>query len=367
MRVSRGVGFLVGPVVVVCLGLVMGSSAAWADASERAYEQVSPVYKGGYGAKEIVGIKPDGESVTFASFGVFAGDSAPDVFNYYQASRTDAGWTSLALNPPALLSPVSSSGGFSPSLESSLWTFHLRAKNKALASDISNEVQFYVESGGEFRAAGPVLKAQNEQPFELFEEGVSDDFCHVFISSFASSPLTPEAVGHEAQIYEVDTCDAGSSVPKLVALTNSGALLSPNCPPVVGEQGNKTNAVSADGSTVYFSAPLPSSECSKRNQQVLVRLGGEKTLEVSKPLGESCTEVPCPGAETRASARFRGASEDGSRVFFLTAAKLDPSLDKDGASDLYMATIGCSSSSGCAPAQRVVTSLVQVSHDSNAV
>lgn len=369
MAASRIVWLMVGLLVVVCLGFGVSTSVVWG-ASERMYEQVSPVFKGGYGAKEIVGVRPDGGSVVFASFGVFVGDSAPDVFNYYRATRADDGWESLALNPPAALSPVSTSAGFSPSLDSSLWVFRLHAKNKGLASDLSNEEQFYVGSGGGFQPAGPALKAQDGQPFEFFQEGISDDFCHIFISSFNVSPLVPEAVGHEAQIYEVDACD-GSTEPKLVALTNSGALLSPNCSSGIGSgsratnAASETNAVSANGSTVYFGVNVPNSSCASTNSQLFVRLGGEKTLEVSKPLGEACTDVPCPGSGTRKSATFSGASEDGSRVFFLTSSKLDSSMDNDGMSDLYMATIGCSSS-GCAPSQQIVTSLVQVSHDPTA-
>ena len=43
---------------------------------------------------------------------------------------------------------------------------------------------------------------------------------------------------------------------------------------------------------------------------------------------------------TRASADFSGASEDGSTVYFTTAAQLT-ATDKDTGKDLYMATIGC--------------------------
>jgi hypothetical protein len=75
--------------------------------------------------------------------------------------------------------------------------------------------------------------------------------------------------------------------------------------------------------------------------------------------------VPCPGAAGRASADFKGASEDGSRVFFTTDAPL-ASEDQDANNDLYMARIGCPAGEPrCEPGQRQVTELVQVSHDAN--
>ena len=115
---------------------------------------------------------------------------------------------------------------------------------------------------------------------------------------------------------------------------------------------------------MYFEVRLPSvSDCETVDKpQLFVRVGGERTLEVSKPLGEACAEVPCPGADTRAPAQFWGASEDGSRVFFTTAAPLTGGSDTS--TNLYMAKVGCPGEvPACEAAQRVVTGLVAVSHD----
>ena len=62
------------------------------------------------------------------------------------------------------------------------------------------------------------------------------------------------------------------------------------------------------------------------------------------------------------SANFAGASEDGSRVFFTTAAPLSAE-DTDSGNDLYMAQIGCPEGEPeCAVSERVVTAMTQVSH-----
>jgi hypothetical protein len=341
---------------------------AWGLPTGRVYEQVSPTFKGGYGAREIDDVRVDGESLIYGSFGVFAGGSSTSPFHYYQADRiSGSGWSSVSLNPPAALSPNPGTRGFSPSLEESLWDLPLHEKSAALTDLLSSEDQFYVRAGGEFRAVGPVLKAPDGEPIEIREEGISDDFCHVLIRTIKA--LIPEAVGATEQLYDVDTCGAVPAV-RLVALTNNGALLSPDCIPVLGEEGKEStqmNAVSADGSVVFFEARLPSvSNCEFDGDktQVFARVGGVRTLEVSKPMEEACTDVPCSGADTRARAEFRGASEDGSRVFFMTTAPLDPVTDKDTTDDLYEAMIGCPAPAiECEAGQRVVTSLVQVSYD----
>jgi hypothetical protein len=121
---------------------------------------------------------------------------------------------------------------------------------------------------------------------------------------------------------------------------------------------------------VFFTACVGGSET---HHQLYVRVGGGRTLEVSKPMSdaeeaakeEKCVEVPCgtPMERERESADFAGASENGSKVFFTTSA---PLVDggTDTGNDLYMAEIGCrESEAGCEAEDRVVTSLVQVSHD----
>jgi hypothetical protein len=132
-------------------------------------------------------------------------------------------------------------------------------------------------------------------------------------------------------------------------------------------QSSSFNRFPAGGEEVFFTTCLGVPGFSP--YELFVRLGGEKTIEVSRPLSEVCdeaTELPCPGAATRPSADFKGASEDGSRVFFTTTAPL-VGEDKDTSSDLYMASIGCPGSEpGCPVAKREVTSLTQVSHDPSA-
>ena len=164
--------------------------------------------------------------------------------------------------------------------------------------------------------------------------------------------------------------------------------INPSCPVELGtggwyvnnatgqEQQSEVNAVDAHGDEIFFTTNVQegSSGCAVgHHQQLFVRLGGSRTLEVLRSLeggsyggcvaGGVPGEVPCEGALTRASAYFKGASEDGSKVFFTTSAPL-VNGDEDAGNDLYMASVGCPVSElGCEAGKREVTGLVQVSHD----
>ena len=340
----------------------------------RAYEKVTPDFKGGYGVLGVPGVEPGGEAVAFTSAGVFAGEPSDQAIDDYEGVRSGSGWSTVPLMPAASFAPNPGLFGFSPSLGESLWEVDPGVVNR---NGAVGELQYAVHAPGApdtqagFQDVGPSSRSlgNSSDPFVAGEpvgkltEGFSADLCHVVVNT-AAVALLPEAVGAKGQLYDVAGC---GDVPglRLVAVTNSGSLLSPNCNSSLGGGGvDKVNAISADGSSVYFEVQEPnSSDCEGKNAgQLFVRLGGERTLEVSKPLGEACVEVPCPGADARAPARFWGASEDGSRVFFTTEAPLTGGADTS--SNLYMAKIGCpGEASGCEAAQRVVTGLVAVSRD----
>src|ERR1700683_1260309 len=83
----------------------------------RAYEMVSPVFKGGFGAPGVEAVAPDGESVMFYSPGAFAGAPAgPHVLDYF-AHRGSTGWSTSPSMPPASLIGGLETVDVSPSLE----------------------------------------------------------------------------------------------------------------------------------------------------------------------------------------------------------------------------------------------------------
>ena len=343
------------PALLVCFAVAAATAFTAAPAlalSEgRVYEKVSPDFKGGYGVLGVAGVEPGGEAVAFTSFGVFAGEPSDAAANAYEAVRSGPGWSTVALMPAASFAREPAVRGFSPSLDASLWELNSGASH---SGELSSELQFAThlpsapDAQAGFQDIGPPSRSLGNfkkpfvpgEPVDKFTEGFSADLCHVIVDT-AEVALLPEAVGAAGQLYDIAGCGVVPGI-RMVAVTNGGSLLSSDCSPSLGETGaDKFNAVSADGSVVYFEVPLPSDstcEFSHKNQ-LFVRLGGDRTLEVSRPLGEACAEVPCPGAGARAPARFWGASEDGSRVFFTTTAPLTDGTDTS--SNLYMAKVGC--------------------------
>jgi hypothetical protein len=358
---------LVLVVLTVLFAAALFASPALALPEGRVYEKVSPLFKGGFGTNEIQGVEPGGEGVAFNSLGVFAGAPNAELGDAYEATRSASGWSTVALMPPASMAPYAVLEGFSPSLSASLWLMYLGTQNHKVEA---KSVQFAVHAAGApdtpagFQLAGPALTAVDGGLLgeEVAPRGASADFCHVFVT--AALPLLPEAEADSTeQLYDVSAgCHGEPAYTRLVALNSAGGLLSGSC--VANHEG--FNDISGDGSEIFFTDNEPEN-CLKQTfkQQLFVRVGGVRTLEVSKPLGECVGgEVPCPGWGSRPAVAFAGASEDGSRVFFTTAARLDPVSDLDSGSDLYMARIGCPGEvSGCGAGQRVVTGLTQVSHD----
>jgi hypothetical protein len=371
------------------LGLVccvFGGTAAQglALSKDRAYEMVSPVYKGGYGINNVVAVAPDGEHVAFVSLGACAGDPANNVLaNYYVARREGGGgWSTAPLTPPAGIAAFSVVDDFSPTLDSTLSGVRLGPnKGRAEADDIEQEFLFHQTDAPDvapnFEVAGMVLKDLDETPFFILYEGASSDFSHVVFegNSLKSEQLLPEAGKTESHLYDLVTGRvSGERSLQLVGLNNKDKVVNPSCRAALGlghggnaalglgDGSDQFNAISKDGSEVFFTTGVDSS-CA--DPQLFVRLGGMRTLEVSKSLLPACHEVPCLGATEREPSAFRGASEDGSKVFFVSVQPLVPG-NADVSENLYMARIGCPESEPeCEAAGREVTGLVEVSHDPN--
>ena len=361
----------------------------------RVYEQVSPGYKGGYG---VVGppamVSPDGERVAFESFGVFAGDPLPDIVSVYFAQRVEGvGWRTSPLAPP--LGGVL--GDFSSTFESVLagqLTGESIVTTGARPVGASGNEDYLVHNVGSPDTSadwevfgGMALSTNDGEPFGAGEAGADEDLCHIVLQGNENeTPLLPEAEGTDSPIYDFSRgCGGEEPDVRLVGVNNEGAPINPGCPVRLGldltyargsEQTGLFHAVNADGSAIFFTTDadpergVRDGSCADQpaRHQLFVRLGGERTVEVSKPVAEagSCLEViPCPGSVGRASANFMGASEDGSRVFFTSGAPLVPD-DTDKSSNLYFAVIGCpGGGQACGASEKEVTSLAQVSHDPN--
>jgi hypothetical protein len=375
---------------LLCL-LALTPTLASALSEGRVYERVSPAFKGGQGVGVLMAVAPDGESVAFGSLGVFGGVSwASEGESSYLARRGPAGWATSALSSPpgwggvfrlsttleyALTngSPEATHAG-EPTIGNAYALHRTDAPGTAQAWDLKSW-----EIAGNYVLTLP-------PPDEFFQKGLflgaSANLCHIVIG-LSEGPLLPEAEGttQGTQLYDLASAPAGgchgdgSRPLRLLSVKNTlgphgepesidgGCFAEPGAVYVSAQTGG-FNRFPAGGEEIFFTQRLGTG-CLPH--QLFVRLGGERTLEVSRPLSEVCNqekELPCPDAATRAGADFAGASEDGSKVFFTTTAPLEPATDKDNGNDLYMATISCPPAEPeCAVVKRDVTSLVQVSHD----
>src|SRR6202044_2353642 len=123
----------------------------------------------------------------------------------------------------------------------------------------------------------------------------------------------------------------------LVNVNDEGELVS-KCGAALGQRsdeegddvGEAHNAVSAEGSKIFFTVPDPHGkgpgcwEGATHTPQLYVRENGTTTVPISAP----------PGVSNPKPAVYVGASSDGSRVFFLTKTKLTPD-DKTEDLELY--------------------------------
>lgn len=361
----------------------------------RVYEMVSPVYKQGHPARETLAVQPEGDGVVFVSRGGFAGALSGGVFgsHYYLARRDPTEWLTGSLEPS-----VGALADVSASLQYALASSPL-GPNVGVENRSSVEQEFGLHATGIPNTAeswevfgGAVLKRLDGRQLLAIEEGASADLCHVIVGQ-AEGALSSAAEGTIGQIYDL-TRGCGGQPPslRLIGLNNSQAQTPINrtCPVGLGtgqyiqkgvsiEQENDVNAVDAGGEEIFFTTNVQEGgSCNSEGlaQQLFVRVGGTRTVEVSRPLepggcvaGGVPGEVPCDGASTRPNAYFKGASEDGSKVFFTTTA---PLTGEGEGNNLYMATIGCpgsqpSQAQPCDPSQREVTSLVRVSSGTVAI
>jgi hypothetical protein len=379
------------------LGCLFTPTVGFALPEGRHYEMVSPLYKGGYRVNQIEAIAmqggAEGDRVAFASLGTFAGAQNKEFFNTYLARRGTAGWSTESFLLPAAIAPYASLADVPPTLDTSLFAGK-PGSNNGVAVEEGIESDLFLHrldiKDADFEMAGmPLIRLDGKALSRIRTLGASPDFCHIIFSldlanvDVFSEALLPEAQGTHSILYELATGAPGCGEERalrLVAVNNKLGVhgepetLDPHCVPFLGSvasgESNKLNAVAASGREVFFTsnANLVKPECDENGEFIkpndpailYMRINGEHTVEISRP-ATNC--APCQLAP-QASAVFDGANEAGTRVFFTTKQPLAAS-DTDTGTDAYMANIGCPSPVECQPAEREVTSLLQISHDSN--
>ena len=323
----------------------------------RAYELVSPPFTESFPV-ELEARSADGSRMIVASFGAFAGTEVDNTEGgsffgtTYEFTRGAGGWSTVALGPPA---SVFSEGGLlapSASLERTLWKLRLARPEGALPAQPEGTYDLWVREaagpggscpagdvavpGACFALIGPGQPPGHHPFFGEAEggnyRGKSGDLTHVLIAQMS------EGEGIEAGLWPGDKTVEGRSLyeysglgeaePKLVGVRNKGPLASNTeakligvCGTRLGGPGDAYNAISASGATVFFTA----NECftgtepeEPKVNELYARINGSETVDVSEPTTGPAGDCELCNTSSREEAHFQGASEDGSKVFFLS-------------------------------------------------
>jgi hypothetical protein len=384
----------------------------------RAFELVTPPYKDGGVVQggEAAAVSADGSQVIVTAAGAFAGAG-----NYwlnqdrgvslsgYEFTRSGVGWQPSALVPPASEFPYSGLLAVSPQdFNTTLWD--------AERSGLIDHEDIYLRTGSgpsEFHPVGPgtpkvagekvLANDQSGGNEEITFVGASADLTHSLFKIEASDRLGPSDLwpGDTTQLntdkwslYEYVYTGVRAAEPLLVGVRNDSVLKSNTEAQLISSCGTELgsgepngdiasvddayNAVSESGETVFFTTRACAG--GPAVNELYARVAGARTVSVSEPASGDCEA--CNTTTGLQNAVFQGASQDGSKAFFMTEQELLPGAkgmniygydfngpaatpaDPDGRVALVS---GCSAAPGECSAEAGVRGVVRVSEDGERV
>lgn len=314
----------------------------------RAYEEVSPVEKGGLDAVTLEPPFPaqasaceGGEACAIAYMNVgaaFGGAQGSDVPNAYLATREPGGWQTTALTPPSDGAPTDGKAKVAYAFSSNLSQVVLRVPGQQLTQDAPTGVYnlFVREASGAYSLV--TVNAPTSPPQagcgDCFEEedvpafaGASSDFSRIIFEADDSLVAGAPAGGIE-NLYESVAGDL-----RLVGVLPDGAIPPRGAAAGGGidaldeHTGELDHAISQEGSRVVFEAEAD--EGGPDSQQVgetelYDRIDGSSTVEVSAPAaGAQASKCETEGGVCNPEpAKFWAASASGSFVYFTSTAAL---------------------------------------------
>ncbi len=310
----------------------------------RAYEMVTPAHKNGslIGDVSFIGnvtsIGEDGSQVIAPAIQCFGEVQsckvleANSVGSPYEFTRTPKGWVTTPLSPSGSDFPRNTSWEYNASTGAALFS---------MPTAPDNEDDFYLRDpgSGAFSDIGPISPPEDGELGNTAGTGAatSADESHIAweIKNEGAFTLWPglETIPGNDKVYEYAYDGARALRPFLVGVTGQEGSDS-----LVGgcgaHLGRGVWTMSANGRTVFFTAACPPAET------VYARVDGEsadaQTIAISDPSPSACgegtapDEVACREAEAKPrNAIFEGASENGSRAFFLSLQQLTDSASED--------------------------------------
>jgi hypothetical protein len=312
----------------------------------RAYEMVSPPAKNGAEVASPTAAggnlpsnaapqqaAPDGESVTYRSFTAFGENlEGATTATQYRSERGPGGWSTESISPRAedssLNTPVV---GISRdlntsaiiSLESSLapqpldpkapvgyWNLY-RRDNLTRSLRVATEVPPDEVPGVDYCVG---------------YAGASADFKRmIFVARGGLDPSVPSVAGYSLYEWSEEGLELVSVLPGEITATpaegtsfGGGGVIDNSNPSCGVANANFHRAISSDGSRVFWT------DASLGVPRLFARIDGTETIQLDVPEG-----VPAVAA----GGEFRGASEDGSKVFFTNPQALTTGASSGG--DLY--------------------------------
>jgi hypothetical protein len=343
----------------------------------RAYEQVSPVEKGGQDAVTLQPMLPAQASpcegaepcvIAYMDAGAaFAGDPGNEYPNAYLATRGASSWRTTPLSPPTPQAPASSSPKLSYAFSEDLSQSVLRVPLQQLSAGAPAGVYnlYLREPNGAYSLLTTTPPPEPPQAgcgycFEHEDvpafAGASSEFSHVIFE--ANDSLDADAPGGGIE----DLYEAVAGRVQLVGVLPDGTIPPDGSTPGGGmsiSQGHAhelEHAISQDGSDVLFEAAADGGAPDEQqvgDTELYDRIDGNHTVEIS---------APAPGAqpdkcETKEGlcdpqpAQFWAASANGSVVYFTSKAALTKESHTgpepaDPGNDLYQYEVGSDGAAG---------------------
>jgi hypothetical protein len=321
----------------------------------RGYELVSPSYKEAMTIAPIaVGEEVEGNSpkLLLNTFGTLSDiENVTGEGSLYEADRTgSSGWGVTPVTVPFSTFPIFEVAAVTPDFATSFWI----NSTSGMLEDKDLYLGTLGPRGRVFTPIGPGGPGPPSLPHRLILTyvGASSDLSHLVLE--ARAPISTS--GGEVRLWPSDKTEGegmpslyeyvgtGNTEPFLVGVSNEGPVATIQEADLISQCGTEFgsferdsyNAISADGSRVFFTAlgrdyercgALAPSAVEPKVNEVYVRTDGERTVAISEPTAENCEEC-IPSAP--ADAQFRGASLDGSKVFFTTTQSLLPSATGEG-------------------------------------
>ncbi len=320
--------------VVVAAVVVAAPAASAADSPlpGYGYEMVTPLSTGGQRG-DMAAITADGNRILVYSAGAFADTpSLPGTGIHYEANRESNGWKIHSIAPPASQFPwvgLQSTIDWTADFSRTLWV-----PNTKEDEGTYRFTPIVRQPDGAFEAVGP---ATDTGGFSSPVVGASTDLTKVVQATRGRPPLTDGTVdtrGTTRRSLIVSERRSDGSIDMRQVAYRAGATMFPTCGlsvggRLVGTGVSVQNAVSVDGSKIFFTTEGLSSCTTVANQRVWMKDGDADPVDLAT---SKCT-LEC-GIPQRAA--FAGASLDGSRVYLMTEQKLlDGDQDATQQMDLY--------------------------------